>query len=68
TDASGRLSREVQGARAREYGWDAAGRLVSVTDVESGSAGTTTYGYDWANLRRSKVTADGVSSSYLWAA
>jgi RHS repeat-associated protein len=68
TDASGRLLSEVGGEVDRHFAWDAVGRMVAVTETQSGTSRTTRYGYDWANLRRWKERSTGERTTYLWAA
>jgi RHS repeat-associated protein len=60
-DAQGRLSRAAQGGRQWEYGYDARGRLTSVTDPLLRTAG---YVYDDADRLVTEVTVDGREIHY----
>ncbi len=71
TDPLGRLTAEVRSTERRNYAWDGAGRLasVSVQPVVAGGGApgvTTIYSYGFDGLRRSR-TVNGATTGYLWA-
>jgi RHS repeat-associated protein len=71
TDPAGRLRSETRGTFAREYAWDAGGRLTQLT-VSQAVAGqgaavsTSRYGHDHAGRRVSKADPTGAVTTYLW--
>jgi RHS repeat-associated protein len=71
TDPAGRLRSETRGTFAREYTWDAGGRLTQLTVTQAvagqgAAVSTNRYGYDFAGRRVSKTDPTGGVTTYLW--
>ena len=62
-DAGGRLVREFTPAGSREYAYDVAGELTSVTEPDGSR---TEYVYDGLGRRSRLIGADGSWTEYAW--
>lgn len=67
TDPGGRVVAEVRGGTTRQYGWDAAGRLVWAKRVTAEGSTEASYTYGFDGLRRTR-TVEGARTRYVWGA
>ncbi|MDC0712256.1 Ig-like domain-containing protein [Stigmatella sp. ncwal1] len=66
TDSGGRVTTETRGNTERHYGWDAAGRLVSMTGMAQNQPLLNTYTYGFDGLQRTRAVGGEVRERYLW--
>ncbi|HYH95020.1 RHS repeat-associated core domain-containing protein [Hyalangium sp.] len=66
TDPAGRLISEQRGAAARQFHWDGAGRLASVSVTGTESPTTVSYTYAFDGLRRTRTDESGAQVRYVW--